>query len=42
LDEHPALNFGGNAMRVAFDPADPDKITVTSFGGSVWRGPASE
>ncbi|HLJ57375.1 MAG TPA: hypothetical protein VKT77_20220, partial [Chthonomonadaceae bacterium] len=31
-----------NAMRVAFDPADPDTIIVTTFGGSVWRGPASE
>lgn len=31
-----------NAMRVAFDPADPDTIYVTAFGGSVWRGPASE
>jgi len=31
-----------NAMRVAFDPSDPDMIYVTTFGGSVWRGPASE
>jgi photosystem II stability/assembly factor-like uncharacterized protein len=29
-----------NAQRVAFDPADPDRIYVTTFGGSVWRGPA--
>jgi photosystem II stability/assembly factor-like uncharacterized protein len=31
-----------NAMRVAFDPADPDILYVTTFGGSVWRGPAAE
>jgi photosystem II stability/assembly factor-like uncharacterized protein len=31
-----------NAMRVAFDPADDSVIYVTTFGGSVWRGPASE
>jgi photosystem II stability/assembly factor-like uncharacterized protein len=31
-----------NAQRVAFDPADPDRIYVTTFGGSVWRGPAAE
>jgi hypothetical protein len=31
-----------NAQRVAFDPANPDVIYVTTFGGSVWRGPASE
>ena len=31
-----------NAQRVAFDPQDPDAITVTTFGGSVWRGPAAE
>jgi photosystem II stability/assembly factor-like uncharacterized protein len=31
-----------NAQRVAFDPADPSVIYVTTFGGSVWRGPASE
>jgi photosystem II stability/assembly factor-like uncharacterized protein len=31
-----------NAQRVAFDPADPDTILVTTFGGSVWKGPASE
>jgi hypothetical protein len=29
-----------NAMRVAFDPADAGRIYVTTFGGSVWRGPA--
>jgi photosystem II stability/assembly factor-like uncharacterized protein len=29
-----------NAQRVTFDPADPDRIYVTTFGGSVWRGPA--
>jgi len=32
----------GNAQRVAFDPDDPGSIYVTTFGGSVWHGPASE
>jgi photosystem II stability/assembly factor-like uncharacterized protein len=32
----------GNAQRVTFDPADEGVIYVTTFGGSVWRGPASE
>ena len=31
-----------NAQRVAFDPADASVVYVTTFGGSVWRGPASE
>ncbi len=31
-----------NAQRVTFDPSDPDHIYVTTFGGSVWRGPATE
>ncbi|HZO90122.1 MAG TPA: hypothetical protein VFB38_17470 [Chthonomonadaceae bacterium] len=31
-----------NVQRVTFDPADPDHIYVTTFGGSVWRGPAAE
>jgi len=31
-----------NAQRVAFDPADPESIYVTTFGGGVWHGPASE
>jgi photosystem II stability/assembly factor-like uncharacterized protein len=31
-----------NAQRVGFDPADPGVIYVTTFGGSVWKGPASE
>lgn len=31
-----------NAQRVAFDPADPNVLYVTTFGGSVWKGPASE
>jgi len=30
-----------NTQRVEFDPADPDTIYVTTFGGSVFRGPAS-
>jgi photosystem II stability/assembly factor-like uncharacterized protein len=29
-----------NAMRVAFDPKDDSVIYVSTFGGSVWRGPA--
>jgi len=29
-----------NAQRVAFDPADPSTIHVTTFGASVLRGPA--
>ncbi len=31
-----------NVQRVAFDPEDPESIYVTTFGGSVWHGPASE
>ena len=31
-----------NVQRVAFDPKDPGSIYVTTFGGSVWHGPASE
>jgi photosystem II stability/assembly factor-like uncharacterized protein len=30
-----------NIQRVVFDPADPLRIYVTTFGGSVWRGPAT-
>jgi photosystem II stability/assembly factor-like uncharacterized protein len=30
-----------NIQRVEFDPADPARIYLTTFGGSVWRGPAS-
>jgi len=26
--------------RVDFHPANPDVIYVTTFGGSVWKGPA--
>ncbi len=26
----------------AFDPEDPNGIVVTTFGGSVWKGPAEE
>jgi len=29
-----------NIQRVAFDPQDPDRIFVTTFGGSVWHGPS--
>ncbi len=28
-----------NVQRVAFDPSDDARIYVTTFGGSVWRGP---
>jgi len=31
-----------NIQRVTVDPANPDVIYVTSFGGSVWKGPAAE
>ncbi len=30
-----------NIQRVEFDPADPRRIYLTTFGGSVWRGPAT-
>ena len=29
-----------NVQRVEFDPADEDRIYLTTFGGSIWRGPA--
>jgi photosystem II stability/assembly factor-like uncharacterized protein len=29
-----------NAQRVTFDPRDDAMIYVSTFGGSVWRGPA--
>jgi hypothetical protein len=29
-----------NAQRVSFDPKDDSVIYVSTFGGSVWRGPA--
>ena len=29
-----------NIQRVEFDPADPSRLRLTTFGGSVWRGPA--
>jgi len=29
-----------NIQRVTFDPSDNDLIYITTFGGSVWRGPA--
>jgi photosystem II stability/assembly factor-like uncharacterized protein len=28
-----------NIQRVTFDPLTQDQIIVTTFGGSVWRGP---
>ncbi len=31
-----------NVQRVTVDPKDDDVIYVTTFGGSVWKGPASE
>ena len=30
-----------NIQRVIPDPAEPERIIVTTFGGSVWRGPAT-
>jgi len=35
----PGIPFA-QTQRVHFDPADPDVIYVTTFGGSVWKGPA--
>ena len=35
-----ALPFS-NIQRVVFDPADERRIYVTTFGGSVWRGPVA-
>jgi photosystem II stability/assembly factor-like uncharacterized protein len=29
-----------NVQRIAFDPADDNLMYVTTFGGSIWRGPA--
>ena len=29
-----------NIQRLTFDPSDDGLIYVTTFGGSVWRGPA--
>jgi hypothetical protein len=28
-----------NIQRVVFDPSDHTLMYVTTFGGSVWRGP---
>jgi hypothetical protein len=30
-----------NIQRVEFDPANDSVIHVTTFGGSVWHGPAT-
>ncbi len=30
----------GNVQRIAFDPREPNAIFATTFGGSVWKGPA--
>jgi len=30
-----------NIQRVTFDPSDDDLIYVTTFGGSIWRGPTA-
>jgi len=35
----PDLPFS-NIQRVVFDPSDDTRLIVTTFGGSVWRGPA--
>ncbi len=37
--EVPGIPFTG-CQRVAFDPADPAALWVTTFGGGVWKGPA--
>jgi photosystem II stability/assembly factor-like uncharacterized protein len=37
--EVPGIPFAG-CQRVAFDPADPAALWVTTFGGGVWTGPA--
>ena len=37
FDELPISNI----QRVEFDPANDAVIHVTTFGGSVWRGPAT-
>ncbi|MCB9894873.1 MAG: exo-alpha-sialidase [Planctomycetes bacterium] len=29
-----------NIQRIEFDPQDEDEVIVTTFGGSIWRGPA--
>jgi photosystem II stability/assembly factor-like uncharacterized protein len=29
-----------NIQRLTFDPAHTDRLYVTTFGGSIWRGPA--
>jgi len=34
-----ALPFS-NIQRLTFDPADDNLLYVTTFGGSIWRGPA--
>ena len=39
-DEFDDLPFS-NIQRVEFDPNDRARIYVTTFGGSVWRGPAA-
>ena len=31
-----------NVQRIAFLPSDPDHLYVTTFGGSIWRGPQEE
>ncbi len=35
-----ALPFS-NIQRLTFDPADDSLLYVTTFGGSIWRGPAT-
>jgi hypothetical protein len=39
-DPFPDLPFS-NIQRVAFDRTHETQMIVTTFGGSVWRGPAS-
>jgi photosystem II stability/assembly factor-like uncharacterized protein len=30
-----------NVQRIAFDPSDENRMYVTTFGGSIWRGPVA-
>ncbi|MHC4355001.1 MAG: WD40/YVTN/BNR-like repeat-containing protein, partial [Planctomycetota bacterium] len=39
-EEFSGLPFS-NVQRVVFDPSNDDLVYVTTFGGSVWRGPVS-
>jgi hypothetical protein len=30
-----------NIQRIVFDPSDENRMYVTTFGGSIWRGPVA-